>query len=136
MNWYIEALKKYGVFHGRAGRKEFWYFLLVNIIISIVLTAIDQKTGNFNAATQRGLFASIYGLAVLIPGIAVSVRRFHDTGRSGWYWFWWLLPVIGWIINFVISAFASDPGDNKYGPNPKGPTTIEENISTEPTPKV
>lgn len=136
MNWYIEALKKYGVFHGRAGRKEYWYFLLVNIIINLILTAIDRKTGNFNAQTNAGLFSSIYGLAVLIPAIAVTVRRFHDTGRSGWYWFLWLIPCIGWIIALVFAAQDSAPGDNEYGPNPHGPTTIGDNISTEPTPKV
>ena len=122
MNWYIKVLKKYGVFHGRAGRKEFWCFSLVHIIIAIVLTVIDYKTGNFNEKINAVLFSGIYGLAVLIPSIAVSVRRFHDTGRRGWYCFLWLIPIIGWIINLVISALDSEAEENQYGPNPKDRT--------------
>ena len=72
MNWYLEVLKKYAVFNGRARRKEYWYFVLFNFIINIVLSGIDSMT------TGMGLLPGIYTLAVLIPSIAVLVRRLHD----------------------------------------------------------
>ena len=82
MNWYLEVLKKYADFSGRAQRKEYWYFVLFNVLIAIVLAIIDISLG---IANREGLgpLRGIYSLAVLIPSIAVGVRRLHDTGRSG-----------------------------------------------------
>jgi len=119
MNWYIEALKKYAVFGGRARRKEYWFFALFNIIISIVLAVIDGVTGSFSAEAGVGLLGGIYTLAVLIPGIAVSVRRLHDTDRSGWWLFIALIPLIGAIVLLVFMVQDSKPGQNQYGANPK-----------------
>lgn len=119
MNWYLEVLKKYAVFSGRARRKEYWFFILFNIIISLVLGVIDGFTGSYNEAAGLGLLGGIYSLAVLIPGIAVTVRRLHDTGRSGW-WFWIVLvPVIGALVLLVFMVLDSKPGQNQYGANPK-----------------
>jgi uncharacterized membrane protein YhaH (DUF805 family) len=122
MDWYFKALKKYAVFDGRAGQKEYWYFSLFSFIIIIILSVIDIVTGTFNAKVGIGLLGGIYTLAVLIPGIAVSVRRLHDTDRSGW----WLLingiPLIGVIVFLVFTAQDGTPGDNQYGSNPKGAT--------------
>jgi len=84
MNWYLEVLKKYAVFNGRDRRKEHWFFVLFSLIIGIVLGIIDGVTGSFSPEAGIGLLGGIYMLAVLIPGIAVSVRRLHDTERSGW----------------------------------------------------
>lgn len=85
MNWYLDVLKQYAIFSGRARRKEYWYFILFNLIISIVLAAIDGAMGSYSAGTGMGLLGSVYTLAILLPGIGVSIRRLHDTGRSGWW---------------------------------------------------
>ncbi len=122
MNWYLEVLKKYAVFSGRARRKEYWFFVLFNIIISIVLAVIDGVTGSFSAEAGMGLLGGIYTLAVLIPGIAVSVRRLHDTERSGWWLLIALVPLIGAIVLLVFMAQDSKPGQNQYGANPKEAT--------------
>lgn len=119
MNWYLEALKKYAVFSGRARRKEFWYFFLVNIIASILLMAIDAFTGSFNANVGMGLLGGIYTLAVLIPNIAVSVRRLHDTGHKGWWLLICLVPLIGVIVLLIFMVQDSDFGENRFGSNPK-----------------
>lgn len=119
MNWYLEVLKKYAVFSGRARRKEYWYFTLFNIIISIVLGVIDGVTGSFSAEAGIGLLGGVFTLAVLIPGIAVSVRRLHDTERSGWWLLIALIPLIGAIVLLVFMVQDSKPGQNQYGENPK-----------------
>ena len=115
MNWYLEVLKKYATFEGRARRTEFWMFALINFIINTVLSIIQRSTGS----TALLVISVIYGLAVLIPGIAVTVRRLHDTGRSGGWWFIVLIPIVGAIILIVFCAQDSQPGPNQYGPNPK-----------------
>lgn len=122
MNWYLEVLKKYAVFSGRARRKEYWFFVLFNIIISIVLAVIDGVTGSFSAEAGMGLLGGIYTLAVLIPGLAVSVRRLHDTERSGWWLLIALVPLIGAIVLLVFMVQDSKPGQNQYGANPKEAT--------------
>lgn len=120
MNWYLEVLKKYAVFSGRARRQEYWYFFLFSLIISIVLAVVDGVTGSFSAEAGVGLLGGIYALAVLIPGLAVSVRRLHDTGRSGWWLLIALIPVIGAIVLLVFMVLEGKPGTNQYGSNPKG----------------
>ena len=119
MNWYLEVLKKYAVFNGRARRKEYWYFVLFNTLISIVLAIIDGLTGSFSLEVGMGLLGGIYALAVLIPSIAVSVRRLHDTGHSGWWILIALVPLIGAIVLLVFMVQDSHPDENQYGPNPK-----------------
>lgn len=114
MNYYIAVLKKYAVFGGRARRAEYWYFVLFTIIISIALTLIGSLIGD-----GKNILAGIYGLAVLIPSLAVSVRRLHDVGKSGWMILICLIPLVGAIWLFVLTVLDSDPGANKYGPNPK-----------------
>jgi len=122
MNWYLKVLKKYAVFNGRARRKEYWYFALFNILISILLGIIDGiiiVSSGLDPNTSIGFLGLIYSLAVLIPGIAVSVRRLHDTERTGWWILINLIPIIGWIIFIIFAIQDSSPGENKYGPNPK-----------------
>ena len=122
MNWYLGVLKKYAVFSGRARRKEYWFFALFNLLASIVLSVIDYITGSFDAALGTGLLSGIYALAVLIPSLAVSVRRLHDTDHSGWWLLIALIPLIGAIVLLVFVLQDSKPGENQYGPNPKGIT--------------
>lgn len=119
MNWYIQVLKKYADFGGRARRKEYWFFILFNLIISIVLAVIDGVTGSFSAELGMGLLGGIYMLAVLIPSIAVGVRRLHDTDRTGWWLLIVLIPLIGPIVFIIFAVQDSKAEENQYGPNPK-----------------
>ena len=119
MSWYLEALRKYAVFGGRARRKEYWMFFLINFIISVVLILIDISIGTFSYQADVGVLQSLYSLAVLIPGLAVTVRRLHDTGRTGWWILISLIPVIGGLVLLVFLVLDSEPGGNRYGPNPK-----------------
>lgn len=118
MDWYLGVLRKYAVFDGRARRKEFWMFVLFNVAISIALSIIDNILGlTFDSGS--GVLGSIYSLAVLIPSIAVGVRRLHDTGRSGWWILIGLIPLVGWIILVYFYILDGVRGSNQYGPDPK-----------------
>lgn len=119
MNWYLEVLKNYAVFSGRARRKEYWMFVLFNVIFSIVATILDNVLGLAIKDVGYGPIYILYALAVLIPGIAVAVRRLHDTGKSGWFLLLGLIPCVGGIILLVFVVTAGDVGDNEYGPDPK-----------------
>lgn len=113
MNWYLAVLKNYAGFDGRARRTEYWMFFLVNLIIAVVLNVIG-------VAVKAAAFAGdIYALALLIPSIAVGVRRLHDTGRSGWWLLIGLIPLVGTIVLIVFLATEGRRGDNEYGPDPK-----------------
>jgi uncharacterized membrane protein YhaH (DUF805 family) len=105
-NWYLEPLKKYATFSGRARRKEYWYFTLFSTLIAMSLAIIDFALG------EMGILSDLYSLGVLLPSIALGVRRMHDTGRSGW---WLLLP----LVNLLFLCFDGDDGPNKYGEDPK-----------------
>ncbi len=119
MSWYIGALKQYAVFSGRAQRAEFWWFVLFNVIVSVVLSLIDRVLGT-TAGANIGILSSIYSLAVLIPSLAVAVRRLHDTGRSGWWLLIGLVPFIGWIALIIFYVQDGTQGTNQHGPDPKG----------------
>ena len=121
MNWYLEVLKKYDVFSGRARRKEYWYFVLFGTLISIVLMISDGIIGTFNPAVGIGMLGGIYTLATLLPSIAVMVRRLHDTNHSGW-WAWIVfIPIVGFIVLMIFLASNSKPEENQYGISPKKP---------------
>lgn len=107
MNYYLEVLKKYATFSGRARRSEYWYFALFNAIFSIVLSIADYALG-------IGFLNLLYSLIVLIPSLAVAVRRMHDVNKSGWFI---LIP----IYNLILAFTAGDTGPNRYGSDPKRP---------------
>lgn len=111
MNWYLIVLKKYAVFSGRARRKEYWMFFLFNIIIAFILGFIEGITG-INSGSDESILANIYSFAILIPSIAVGIRRMHDVGKSGWFL---LIP----IYNLILAATEGNKGDNQYGTDPK-----------------
>ena len=118
MNWYLTVLQKYFQFSGRARRKEYWFFVLFNTIISIALTVIDGLTGTLSAESGMGLLSGIYTLAVLIPSIAVAFRRLHDTGRSAWWFLILFIPLIG-IIVLLVFLLQDSKEENEYGVSPK-----------------
>lgn len=101
MDYYKDAIKKYIVFEGRASRKEFWMFVLISLIITILLSIIDSIIGT-SGMGSGGLLANLYTLAVFLPSLAIGVRRLHDTGRSGWWMLLGLIPVVGTIILIVL----------------------------------
>ncbi len=116
MVWYLAVLYRYAVFEGRSHRRELWTFALWNIIIILVLMALAAVTGFL------WVIVIVYRLAVAVPSIAVTVRRLHDTGRSGWWVLIGLLPIAGTIALIVFLVQDSQPGSNQYGPNPKAVT--------------
>tara|TARA_B100000780_G_scaffold93765_1_gene65217 strand:- start:116 stop:487 length:372 start_codon:yes stop_codon:yes gene_type:complete len=119
MNWYLKALNQYADFNGRARRKEYWMFFLFNMVFATVASLIDIAAGTANLDSGSGVFQGIYSLAVLIPGLAVGVRRLHDVGKSGWMLLIALIPIIGAIWLLVLMVTDSKEGTNKWGENPK-----------------
>jgi len=117
MNYYLDVLKKYAEFTGRARRKEYWMFLLFNTIISYALQFVDH----FISDSPLGFLSGIYSLAVILPSLAVGIRRLHDVNKSGWYYLLLLLPIIGWIWLIILLATDGTQGPNKYGADPKNP---------------
>jgi uncharacterized membrane protein YhaH (DUF805 family)/predicted RNA-binding Zn-ribbon protein involved in translation (DUF1610 family) len=119
VNWYLEVLKKYSTFDGRAQRKEYWYFVLFSTIISISLVTIDVVIGSFDEEIGIGLLSGLYSLAVMFPYTAVTIRRLHDTNRSGWWILLAVIPLIGAIVLIAFLVSDSNPESNQYGPPPK-----------------
>ncbi len=117
MNYYKKVLQNYANFTGRARRSEYWYFALFNFLITLGCLIVDTVLGTRYA--DVGVVQFLYGLAVLIPSLAVGVRRLHDVGKSGWFFFIVLIPIVGAIWLLVLFATNSHAGENQYGPNPK-----------------
>ena len=112
MNYWLGCIKKYAEFSGRARRKEYWMFILFNMLIAFGVNVVDAVLG------MEGLLGGLYSLAVLIPGWAVFTRRMHDIGKSGWWYLVNLIPLAGPII-FLVWACKDSTEDNIWGPNPK-----------------
>lgn len=106
----LVVFERYVKFDGRAARPEFWWFILGNLIISLVLTALANQSVGF------AFLYLLYFIAVFLPYLAVLIRRLHDTGKSGYYAFWMLLPLIGSIVLIVLTVQPGDEGANEYGP--------------------
>jgi len=114
MKWYVGAFQKFAEFNGRARRTEYWMFMLFNILISIALSIVEVA-----ADMKLPILSGLYSLAVLIPALAVAVRRLHDTGRSGWWLLLAFVPILGGLVLLVFAVLDSQPDANEYGPNPK-----------------
>ena len=108
MEHFVDALKRYAEFSGRADRTQYWMYVLVYIIIYVVLSLIDKLLGSV-------VLALLFSLALLIPSISIGARRLHDIGRSGWWQLIALIPILGAIVLIVFYVQASDD-DNQYGP--------------------
>lgn len=121
MNWFIKCVTKdYFNFSGRARRKEYWFYQLITFLIPFILGIICRIFGINVGGGFISFLLLILTLGLLIPGLVVLVRRLHDTGRSGWWFFIALIPFVGYIILFIFALLDSEPGDNQYGENPKG----------------
>ena len=125
MNYYLKVLQQYGDFNGRARRTEYWIYNIINSIIGGLLFFLDYLLGttidflDLGEGNSLGILYLVYALFVFIPGLAVAVRRLHDVGKSGWMLLIALIPLIGAIWLLVLFLTDSNPGENKYGPNPK-----------------
>ena len=146
MQWMILPLKRYFDFKGRSRRLEFWMFALLNLIVSMIIGAIIALTGGTGAMLNdmqagagspfgflmsgAGILLLIWSLAILIPSIAVAVRRLHDRDMSGWWYLGFivlslipLLNVISAIAFIVLMALPGTEGPNRFGPDPKDPSS-------------
>jgi uncharacterized membrane protein YhaH (DUF805 family) len=106
------VLSQYAGFTGRARRSEYWWFVLFNVLVSMAASTLDNAIGT-------KLFSPLLSLALFLPGLAVAVRRLHDTDRSGWKILIGLIPIVGWIMLIVFACQDSQPGPNRFGPSPK-----------------
>ena len=121
MKWFLDVLtKKYATFEGRARRKEYWYFVLFYVLAIVALAIVDEMIGTFSEEAEIGLLSGLFVLATFVPSLAVTVRRLHDTDRSGWWILINLIPIIGAIVLLVFTVLDSQPGANRFGENPKG----------------
>ncbi|MDG4783702.1 DUF805 domain-containing protein [Micromonospora sp. WMMD961] len=114
------VLSKYVGFTGRARRSEYWWFFLFTILVSIVTAVLDSALGlNYMDGSSSGPIGTIVSLALLLPGLAVAVRRLHDTDRSGWWLLIALVPIVGAIVLIVFFVMDGTPGANRFGASPK-----------------
>ena len=117
MNYYSICLSKFADFSGRARRREYWTFALVNCLIAMLLRILGLAFGEDSPASN--IMVTIFYLIMLVPNLSVSVRRLHDIGKSGWHMFLSLIPLIGGLLLLIWSLMDSEPGENQYGKNPK-----------------
>jgi len=120
MQWYLAPWRRYATFSGRASRREYWTFTLINFAITLILEVLDSVLGFQMTDEHIGVLTLLFGLASIIPGLAVFVRRMHDINRSGWWWLIGLIPLVGAIILLVFALTGSD-GPNQYGEAPYDP---------------
>ena len=122
MEWYLKVMRdNYANFNGRARRKEYWMFTLFFLLFALLagfVIGILSVVGE-TVAMIAIILAVVWYLAHLVPSLAVTVRRLHDTGKSGWFYLLAIIPYIGGLIIFIFTVIEGDKGDNKYGPDPK-----------------
>ena len=119
MNWYLKVFKQYADFRGRARRKEYWMYVLFNVLFAVIAMILDNVLDIAIKGLNYGPIYGLYYLATLIPSLAVGVRRLHDVGKSGWMMLVAFVPCIGGIWLLVLFCTDSEAGENKWGANPK-----------------
>lgn len=126
--------QKYATFSGRARRAEYWQFFVAIILILVALSVLDGLIGTFSIDAGVGLLSGLFGVAIILPSLALYVRRLHDVGWSGWWVLLFLVPFVSTVMFFVLGFKDSEVGDNRFGPSPKPkPGTA---VGAEPTPPV
>ena len=131
MRWMLMPLRRYADFEGRSRRKEYWMFVLMQWLVAAAICLLvvllyfttTTETQMMTVLTPVLILAGLFSLFCLIPGIAVTIRRLHDTDRSGWNILWGLLPLVGGFILLYFYVLDGDPGPNRFGPDPKGEDT-------------
>ena len=124
MDMFIKVVRdNYTNFEGRARRKEFWMFTLVSLVINVGTLILDASL-----SSDLGLVNGLYSLAILLPSIAVGIRRMHDINKSGWWLLLWFVPVIGWVWLIILHCQDSDIGDNIFGPSDKYPDANDSDV--------
>lgn len=118
MSWFLKVLSQYADFSGRARRAEYWYFALVCVLIAIPLLVLDFTFDLYSRAAGLGVLSGVFMFAMLLPSIAVGVRRLHDTGRSGWWWLINFVPFIGPLVILVFCIERGQPFVNRFGADP------------------
>jgi|TARA_B110000914_G_scaffold213971_1_gene216388 uncharacterized membrane protein YhaH (DUF805 family) len=118
MNYFIKCFRDYAVFEGRSTRSEYWSFTLIYFLVYILVSQYDIQSNLWNDEYSIGFASFIFSLAALVPSFAVSWRRLHDSGKSGWLTLLWLVPIVGWIWILVLLFKPSDNGENEYGLKP------------------
>ncbi|APO96913.1 DUF805 domain-containing protein [Xanthomonas vesicatoria] len=127
MEWMLLPLKRYADFEGRSRRKEYWMFMLLQVIVLVVLgimfgiaaAVMGGDNGPGPLAWVVGAIMAIFVLALIVPSIAVTVRRLHDQGKSGWFYLISFVPYVGGFIVLVFMCLEGTPGPNQYGESPK-----------------
>ena len=122
MNYFLDALKNYATFSGRATRQQYWMFVLFSVIFSFLLGIVDGLFGFVNEI-DMGLLSTLFSLAILIPSIAILARRLHDIGRTGWWILLIFIPLIGAIVILIFTLLDSEKNENQYGESLKYPAT-------------
>lgn len=122
MQEFLGTFKKYAVFEGRASRREFWVFFVGLFVLAIIVSVLEVVLGlRGDSMSMTGPLSLIFSLGILLPYIGVSIRRFHDQGKSGWFFLLNLIPLIGWLVFLIAVSGKATQGPNKYGPPVVGP---------------
>ena len=119
MKWFINPLKKFADFKGRESRQAFWLFILFYNLIYIAVSVADAILGTYSPESGMGMFSATYILVMLIPSLAITTRRLHDVGKSGWFQLLWLIPIVGWLVLLYFLVLPGQPEENQYGPVPQ-----------------
>lgn len=126
MDWMLMPLRRYADFSGRSRRKEYWMFALFQVLVIAAISVVALVTGGFSNTDGTGIgmiaiaLFGLYALAIIIPSIAVQVRRFHDQDKSGWFVLLGFIPYVGGLIVLVFMCLDGTRGENRFGPDPKG----------------
>lgn len=115
MNYFLDALKNYATFSGRATRQQYWMYILFYIVFYFVAVMLDITLGQFDKEKMSGFISTVYTFGLLLPTIAILARRLHDIGRSSWWILLIVIPVIGSLVILIFTLMDSQKDENKYG---------------------
>lgn len=125
LEYYLEPFRKYATFSGRATRRELLAFTIINSVIYYMLWALDQRLPWYFPALDAGVLSLGFALAIFLPDLALNSRRLHDSNLSAWWMLAFMLPVVGWLIAFIVLLQNPTPGENRFGPDPRGEIVVE-----------